>query len=324
MTRRSPDAERFDPPLVRRDWVVERTQSYPAFLAEARAAWPLGAIHFDRALDRGGVHVAGRPVDPQAPPPVVAAGTRAVAWGFEREPDAVALGEGWRLFDRHGVVAVDKPAWLPTQRTRACARASLEARLRERLGVPGLAAVHRLDRQTSGVVLFARDPAAAGWMDRELRAGRVEKEYLAWVSPPPAGDFRVSGWMVRIPRGRRFAWALRAAPAPGGRSSETRFEVLALDGPRALLRAHPVTGRTHQIRVHLAAAGHPVVGDDLYGPPFEPGAPGSAARVLLHARALRFRPPGCDRPERVEAPVPGDFPPGSGPGARGRGGGVPR
>jgi len=102
------------------------------------------------------------------------------------------------------------------------------------------------------------------------------------------------------------AYLLFPAPREGARASHTRFTRLAGDAERALLLAEPSTGRTHQIRVHAASVGSPVVGDDLYGPPFAEGAPGSASRALLHAAALRLRLP--DRRElELSAPLPAEL-----------------
>ncbi len=282
--------------------------AWAVFAAAAGEAWPAGPAAFARALWHGGLHLDRRPVDPERPPERIPAGTRAEAWGFAREPECPELPDA-PLWEGFGLIAVDKPAWLATQRTRASARLALEAMLRERLGEPGLAAVHRLDRPTSGVVLLARERAAAAWMEREWREGRVTKRYLAWVAPPPArAEATVRGRMRRVLDPARIRFALAPEDGGSGRPSETRFVRRAWAGGRALLEAWPRTGRTHQIRVHAAAAGHPVVGDDLYGPPWAPGLASSAGRVLLHAVGLRFRPPGSREPVEVEAPLPPDFP----------------
>lgn len=203
------------------------------------------------------------------------------------------------LFDGDGLVAVDKPPWLTTQRTRATSRLSLEAALRELLGDASLVAAHRLDRQTSGATLFARGSAGA-WVSHAFAARRVAKRYLAVVTPPPErAEFAVEGWMARAPDPARFRFALHPAQQPGSRWSSTRFGVIERGERRALVEANPETGRTHQIRVHLAAAGAPIVGDDLYGA-------AAAERVLLHAAELSLlRPDGA--PLRVEAPVPADI-----------------
>jgi RluA family pseudouridine synthase len=304
--RRSPDAERFDPPVRRVHWVVERAQDLDAFLADARRRWGDEA-GFERLWLHAGLCVNGHPLHPEQPPPGVPAGAWVAAYGFVREPDAVTLAAGAILHDDGHLVAVNKPAWLPMQGTRASQRLSLEQRLRERLAAPGLDALHRLDRQTSGVALFARDRETAAWVGRELREGRVAKRYVALVAPPPREDrFEVSGWLARIPHPSRFRFGLVPDAREGARASHTRFAVLAANAEHALLGAEPTTGRTHQIRVHAASVGSPVVGDDLYGPPFAEGEPWSASRVLLHAAALRLRRAAGGELE-IEAPLPADL-----------------
>ena len=323
MSGPSRDAERFDPPLVVRRFVVERELAFAELLAAAAGRLAGTPASAERALWHGGLHVNGRPVEAEAPPRAVAAGSWVVVHAFEREPEPVAFDPARVLHDGDGVVAVDKPAWLPMQRTRATARLSLEAALRALFADDSLVAVHRLDRQTSGVALFARgragaraspaapaagrvprseaQPSADGfWASRELGLRRVTKRYLAVVAPPPDRDvFDVSGFLGRAPDPARFRFALSAEPRSGARWSSTSFSVIERGREGALVEALPETGRTHQLRVHLAAAGTPIVGDTLYG-----GA-ASAARVLLHAVSLVLtRPDGSVL--ALEAPVPAD------------------
>jgi 23S rRNA-/tRNA-specific pseudouridylate synthase len=321
--RRSAAAERHDPPLVVRRFVTDEALCLGALLEEVARRLAGTPASAERAFWHGGIHVNRRPLDPEAEPESVAAGAWVAVYAFEREPELAAGPPLCVLYDGDGLVAVDKPAWLPMQRTRASARGSLEAALRAQLGDPDLVAAHRLDRQTSGVALFARGRAGA-WAARELAARRVRKRYLAVAAPPPAREaFDLEGWIARAPDPARFRFALYAEepapPASGvglprrpsrrhgvGRWSRTRFRVLARGAERALLVAEPETGRTHQIRVHLASAGAPVVGDDLYGPPFAPDAASAAERVLLHAAALELcRADGSLL--RIEAAPPADL-----------------
>jgi 23S rRNA-/tRNA-specific pseudouridylate synthase len=171
------------------------------------------------------------------------------------------------------------------QGTRSSQRLSLERVLRERLAAADLVPVHRLDRETSGVLVFARDAATARRLGHAFAARRVEKRYVAAVWPAPAlTEFTVHGWIERAPDPARFRFALAETPGPGRRESETHFIVRATHGGGALVDAVPMTGRTHQIRVHLAAAGSPISGDPVYGRADAP----TADRCLLHAASLRI------------------------------------
>jgi 23S rRNA-/tRNA-specific pseudouridylate synthase len=303
---RSPDAERFDPPVWKLRFVPERELSWDALLQEACARLGDLAPALARVLWHGGIHVAGRPIDGDAPPRSVAAGEWIALYGFVREPEPIALDPHCILWDAEGLVAVDKPVWLSMQRTRASVRSSLEDQLRALLGAPDLQAVHRLDRQTSGVALFARDRMRAAELGRAFHDRRVHKRYTACVSPAPAEErFVVSGWLGRVMHPARFRFGVFAEPGPERRESHTRFRVLKRCARGARVEALPATGRTHQLRVHLGAHGTPIAGDDLYGPPWREGAAGAAPRVLLHAAELGLERAG--RPLRIEAPEPADL-----------------
>ena len=301
---RSAAAERFDPPLVVRRFVLAGELTPAELLAEVARQLDGTSASAERAFCHGGIHVNGHPLAADAPPGRITAGSWVVAYAFEREPEPVQA-QLRVLHDDDGIVAVDKPAWLPMQRTRASARLSLEAALRAQLGDASLVAAHRLDRQTSGVALFARG-AAGAWASRAFAQRSVAKRYLAVVAPPPQPDaFAVEGWIARAPDPARFRFALHAGEREDARHSATSFRVLTRGEERALLEARPETGRTHQIRVHLAAAGAPLVGDDLYGARYTPLAASSAERVLLHASRLELPRPGggalC-----IEAEAPAD------------------
>ena len=283
---RSRSAERFDPPLVVRRFVAAGERTLEELLAEASRQLEGTRASAERTLWHGGLHVNGHPLDAEAPPARIAGGSWVVVYAFKREPEPWSDRPFCVLHDADGVVAVDKPPWLPMQRTRASARFSLEAALRVRLGDSSLVAAHRLDRQTSGVAVFARG-AAGAWASRAFALRQARKRYLAVVAPPLERDeLTIEGWIARAPDPARFRFALHAHAADGARYSATQLRVLVRSAERALVEARPATGRTHQIRVHLASAGAPLVGDDLYGAPYAPGSATSAERVLLHAAGL--------------------------------------
>ncbi|MCB9539241.1 MAG: RNA pseudouridine synthase [Myxococcales bacterium] len=240
---------------------------------------PVDAAAWADALAHQGVWCEGHPGRDHAP-----AGARLAVYTFRGPPPPLPTLPAERvLLDRDGVVAVHKPAGLTTQRTRVSAHRNLEALLRAALGDPDLRAVHRLDRDTSGVVLFARDRASTAALHAQFRERSVDKRYLARVAPAPREPaFRADGPLERVPAPSTEPAPLvfRVGDGPDARPSVTDFTVLRRGADDALLEARPLTGRTHQIRVHLADRGHPILGDVLYGD----GA--SAPRLMLHAARL--------------------------------------
>jgi RluA family pseudouridine synthase len=302
-----PDAERFDPAVTRVGWRTAERQPFSQLVDELRSRLGHDEARVQRVLHHRGLQLDGRPVGLENAPAEIEAGTRVVAWALACEPEEILVSRNDVVFDELGVVAVVKPPWLPVQGTRASAFFSLEHALRGLLACPALRAVHRLDRETSGLTLFARDAATASFLGRALAARRIERSYLAVVAPPPPEEsFEVEGTIVRVADPSRFRFALTTAPAVTGRRSHTRFARLAVRHGRALLRAEPTTGRTHQIRVHLSALGCPIVGDRLYGDASEPGA----GRLLLHAARLELPlPPPASRSLVLEEPAPADFGP---------------
>jgi 23S rRNA pseudouridine1911/1915/1917 synthase len=165
---------------------------------------------------------------------------------------------------------------------------------------PGI--VHRLDAGTSGLLVVARTDAAYQSLVRQLAARTARREYLALVKGVPEARRGV----VDAPIGRSARDPTRMAVSATGRSARTAYELERAwsDPACALLRCRLETGRTHQIRVHLAAIGHPVVGDARYGGAV---APPAAPRPLLHAAALAFDHPVTHRRMRFTAPMAPDM-----------------
>lgn len=160
---------------------------------------------------------------------------------------------------------------------------------------PGI--VHRLDRETSGLLVVAKSARARRFLQRQFKRRAVVKEYLALVQ----GQFDAERGVIEGPIGRDPRHRQRRAVVTTGRPAETRYQVVEALGEYTLLNVHPVTGRTHQIRVHLAAIGHPVVGDRVYGPRRQRLA---LERHFLHAWRLRLQLPGEPEPRTFEAPLP--------------------
>jgi RluA family pseudouridine synthase len=206
------------------------------------------------------------------------------------------------------LVVVDKPAGVVMHPGHPRPQVSLREMLRRELWASAQAPdpVHRLDRQTSGLVAFALDSAAVRALGRAFEARRVEKGYIALVWGEPADD---SG-TIDLPLGPGGDRPARMrVGGPGARPARTHYTVRARGRGVALLELTPETGRRHQLRVHLAAIGHPILGDALYGPGGAPaGAPALApGRHALHAASLAFEHPDTGAWTAFRADLPGDM-----------------
>lgn len=169
---------------------------------------------------------------------------------------------------------------------------------------PGI--VHRLDKDTSGVIITAKDVQTREFLSEQFRRRRVMKRYLAIVEGNlPAGRGRIDTWIARDPHHRkRFTCLLPDSKASAGRRSLTLYrELRRLDG-FTVVSLRPRTGRTHQLRVHMAHLGCPIVGDRLYG--WKPRGRGSWP-LMLHAQRLRITLPGERQPRTFVAPLPDRF-----------------
>jgi 23S rRNA pseudouridine1911/1915/1917 synthase len=218
------------------------------------------------------------------------------------EEAVVPLGFAVLHRDDH-LLAVAKPRGLPSVPNGGFLEHTLLSRVR-RLH-PEAVPMHRLGRGTSGLVLFARPDGARRAVAAEWRAGRVEKEYRALVSGNPALEaFTIEAPIGLVPHPR--LGQVHAA-SPSGKAAVSHVRVLALRGGNALVTVTIPTGRPHQIRIHLAAAGHPLVGDPLYveggvpGP--DPGLPGEGG-YRLHAWRLALTHPATGRRLELECPPP--------------------
>jgi 23S rRNA pseudouridine1911/1915/1917 synthase len=212
------------------------------------------------------------------------------------------------LHEDDDVLIVDKPAGLLTVPTEAREKDTLWTRaihyLQHRYGGrPYAGIVHRLDRDTSGALVFARNRSALHALQELFRRHAIEREYVALVegSLPDRGTFDRD--LVRTPGLRRSV----ARSGERGQRAVTRFETVERLPRATYASVRPETGRTHQIRVHFAASGHPILGDKVYGPALRGAGPDVASRQLLHARRLGFAHPRTGEALTVESPLPHDF-----------------
>ena len=191
------------------------------------------------------------------------------------------------------LLIVDKPAGLLSvpgrdPGHRDCVLSRLQAE------DPAALLIHRLDLDTSGVMVFARTKAAQRHLGLQFERRHVSKSYTARVNGHPGASGRVAAPL-------RADWPnrpLQMVCEREGRPALTDWVRLAQEGPACRLRLTPITGRSHQLRVHMAHIGHPILGDRFYGDP------GSAERLMLHATSLTVRHPDGGAPVTFDSPCP--------------------
>ncbi len=259
-------------------------------------------------IRQGFVTVDGRPGKPSSP---LAAGARVevhtpatVSRGLEPERLELSI-----LYEDEDLVVVDKPSGLVVYPGAGNTRGTLlqgllHGRTLASVGAPERpGVVHRLDKETSGAIVFAKSDLAYYELIRQFKERQVEKIYLALVHGWVRGDRGI----VEAPIGRaRHERRRMEVRCWGGRPATTEWRVLVRLREATLLLVRPQTGRTHQIRVHLTSIGHPIVGDPLYGrknrtPP--------APRMMLHAWKLRLTHPRTGQSLEFTAPLPAPFQP---------------
>lgn len=234
------------------------------------------------------------------------------------EPD-VPLEYGV-LYEDEALLVIDKPAGLPMHPTATYHKHTLSYVLKEQFGTDAPRISHRLDRETSGVVVCTKGLAAERVMKGQFERHEIQKTYLAIVRGRMAADHgQIDLSMGSVTEGLHLL--MEVCDPPRGLVAETEYVVRERFTDRSLLELHPRTGRQHQLRVHLSAIGHPIVGDKLYGPERE--APfleiietGMTPRLLdrlghhrhaLHAHATSFTHPTTGLPMTVVAPLPADL-----------------
>lgn len=234
---------------------------------------------------------------------------RALDKAVALSPEEVAFVRGLVLYEDAAVLALNKPAGLSSQGGRAQVHTLDEllwAFAKASGNRPRL--IHRLDRDTSGVILTARTKPAAAFLGKAMMARRgFDKTYLALVAPGPpeprAG--RVEAPLRREEVGREAYVRVCEADHPDAQAALSLYRTLAEGEGAALVELRPQTGRMHQLRVHLASIGRPILGDPRYGGALTAGGR-PVPRLMLHAAALKFPHPE-GRVMRIEAPPPEDF-----------------
>ncbi len=270
----------------------------------ARRVGGLSRSHARRLIDEGLVTVDGRR---ERPSHHLACGARVAATlpAAEEARPTAELIPLTVIYRDEDVIVVDKPAGLtvhpaPGHPSGTLVNALLAiapelAEAREKMR-PGI--VHRLDKDTSGLLVVARSERARVSLIHQLKEREVHKTYLALVQGVP----QPSQGTIEAPIGRHPRNRKKMAVVAGGREAETKYRVREVLNSFALLEVEPVTGRTHQVRVHLAAIGHAVVGDGVYG-----RRSPLVGRQFLHAWRLAFELPSSGRLVEFESPLPADL-----------------
>lgn len=256
-----------------------------------------------RLIDLGGAHVDGRRV--RRCSLAVAAGQRVELHvdglpltPFQLEPTRI-------LFRDRYLLALDKPAGIATQPTPARYQGTVYAALQQFLGSAGtvsIGMVQRLDRDTSGVMVFSTHPRAHKGLTASFGEHRVTKRYLAMVS----GRLQDGEGEIRSQLARRRSTNRMVSVARGGKEAVTRYRLLAACDDASLVEVEILTGRSHQIRVHFAEAGHPLLGDRSYGGPAQIRGV-TVPRQMLHASDLCFDHPVTGERLSLQASVPDDM-----------------
>jgi len=273
-------------------------------------------LHLDRRVSKsearklivvGAVRLRGRPVrQPGLAAPSAAPVEVLLKSERPRTPERrFVLTRREVLYEDAVLIAVDKPAGLPTHPTVDPLRASLASAVKTYLGDGAYLGIHqRLDRDTTGVVLFAKHESANASLAEQFEERRVGKVYRAWCAP--ASRRVPEGWRATDRLGALDAKPPRIGIRSDGSEAVTDFAILERLPEAWLVEARPLTGRKHQIRVQLAAAGLPILGDVLYGGPSRAGSR-KVERALLHAASLELAHPLTGKPLRIESPLPSDF-----------------
>lgn len=235
----------------------------------------------------------GQEVEVRIPPPVPT----------ELIPEDIPLAV---VFENDDLMVVNKPAGMVVHPAAGHESGTLVhaalAHIPDLEGIggeqrPGV--VHRLDKDTSGLIVVAKNERAHRWLQDQFRLRKVKKVYLALVDgAPPTPSGRVEAAIGRDPSQRK---KMAVVPLQKGREAVTEYHTVEKMARHTLIEAHPLTGRTHQIRLHLAFVGCPIVGDTIYGYR-KPSLP--VKRHFLHAARLSITLPGESQARTFEAPIP--------------------
>lgn len=248
------------------------------------------------AVKSGQMVEPGQQVQVRIPPPEPS----------ELEPEAIPLEI---IFENSDLMVINKPAGMVVHPSAGHSSGTLvHAALAHAPDLQGIGGekrpgiVHRLDKETSGLIIIAKNDRAHQWLQDQFRLRKVKKVYLALVDGvPPTPEGRIEAAIARDPSHRK---RMAIVPDDRGRESVTEYRTRETFTGHTLIEAHPLTGRTHQIRLHLAFLGTPIVGDTVYG---RRKSSIPLGRHFLHAARLSIQLPGEELPRTFDADLPGDL-----------------
>ncbi|MBQ3022000.1 MAG: RluA family pseudouridine synthase [Clostridia bacterium] len=202
------------------------------------------------------------------------------------------------LWEDEDILIVNKPGTMSVHPSGAHKTDTLANAVMYYMG--SCEAIHiitRLDRETSGVLLIAKNPRVAALLSEDIKAGKVKKEYIAIVNGAPDPSMGTLSAPIKKKEGRGSARCV----SKDGKEAVTLYELIKKTDTLSLMKLIPITGRTHQLRVHMSHIGHPIYGDCIYG------APQMGERVRLHCQRITFLHPITGKEVSITAEVPEDF-----------------
>jgi 23S rRNA pseudouridine1911/1915/1917 synthase len=259
-----------------------------------------------KVIDLGGVHVGGRRVRQCSLTLRAGEGVEVYLDPLPLQPFVLQAADV--IYQDSYLIAINKPAGIPVQPTPARYQGTIYAALEvflhnpfRPLDRPEIGMVQRLDQETSGVMVFSIHPRAHKALTAAFVERQVGKEYRALLSGTPPAHGESHSLLARSRRSNRVH-----SVAAGGKEAITRYQVLDQFGAAALAAVQILTGRSHQIRAHLAEAGFPLLGDHLYGGPAACGGH-PVLRTMLHSWQLSLVHPVSGEPLLLQAPLPADM-----------------
>ncbi len=255
----------YPPQKTQHHWITDKTYPWAEWVDECRKRFKISPENWDRLARHQGIFIEKQRVE--IPLAIVPEKSSVNLYYYQAEPPVEIDWDSLTVYDGNDFLVVNKPAGIPVQATPESIVFCLENLVKRHRKATFLQAAHRLDQGTSGLLVLTKTPKALALWQKAFSENLIQKTYLAKVSPPPKETtWTVTGYLWRdLKRSPQIYYRLGTKKGSKARWSETAFQCIQKDDVVALVHAFPKTGRTHQIRVHLAHSGFPVLGDPVYG-----------------------------------------------------------